>query len=612
MMLLFMGSVSTWALFLNIFLKSPVVWLLLPYDLLLNNLCLFLLFPQNHSLYVLLCFNCHQFTLFQCFFPNLKSYSDANCNGKNRTTKLLQIPSDSALLRSPPQHLHLSHHHNQLQKKKIVSASAAPGSPGASTQSGMVKQPHVHAGGTNMAGGKPCPPPPMIAGPAQQLQRQQRQLQPQHHICNDSYSDLRNLPQVPMAFGARLNVDERQNAAMQFYRSNAVATAAHTPTTQPSPSLLYAAAVGDAGMLSPLAISRHYLDSNAHSGQPVSQQQQPTPPMHPHHAQHPHHHHMQTTQGSHMYDKHHLFPSGVTKSQSTVTATKSDPSYLHDDNFNMLLHPTQQQQHQHQTRSRLEDLAPHSRHTEQNHSLSFSASNIIKAIVTGVGGKLRGSKTTQQNESGDIDVEDDEDEDEEDACEHEPLNFRQNETTIIHQGFVDHVFRISARPRDDDDDDDEEEEEDDEDEEEKTLTIHMMSTPPPLSVSEDKHQQQQRSRSRHDHDHDHCRSNMTMIHIATGSAIDEEDEDESQRLNHCEFDCTDSSGSGSDSFGTDDESDDDDDDIDGKCVVHAQPQKNLKSVSSTRMSSSQTATHSTLNTRSDTKDNMGVPNFAHY
>ena len=71
MLLLFCGSVPTWLLFVNIFMESAMVWLLLPVDMFVNNACLFLLLPENDAAYHFLCRGCHRVLLDHCFFPHL-------------------------------------------------------------------------------------------------------------------------------------------------------------------------------------------------------------------------------------------------------------------------------------------------------------------------------------------------------------------------------------------------------------------------------------------------------------------------------------------------------------------------------------------------------------
>merc|ERR1712130_1041787 len=57
-MLLFCGSIPTWILFINVFIKSSIVWILIPYDMFINNLCLFLIYSENQYLYKLLFHYC--------------------------------------------------------------------------------------------------------------------------------------------------------------------------------------------------------------------------------------------------------------------------------------------------------------------------------------------------------------------------------------------------------------------------------------------------------------------------------------------------------------------------------------------------------------------------
>merc|ERR1712176_516372 len=113
-MLLFCGSIPTWILFINIFMKSAIVWILIPYDMFTNNLCLFLLYKENKDLYDLLCVNCHKLLFYQCFFPHFRKRSNYNDNqleiigtshdiqdvednhDQKRNPKLNVIPSNSA------------------------------------------------------------------------------------------------------------------------------------------------------------------------------------------------------------------------------------------------------------------------------------------------------------------------------------------------------------------------------------------------------------------------------------------------------------------------------------------------------------------------------------
>jgi len=47
---------------------------LIPYDMFLNNICLFLIFPENKYLYTLLCFNCHRVLFERCFHPQFERF----------------------------------------------------------------------------------------------------------------------------------------------------------------------------------------------------------------------------------------------------------------------------------------------------------------------------------------------------------------------------------------------------------------------------------------------------------------------------------------------------------------------------------------------------------
>ena len=77
-----MCSLSTWSLFGSIFLKAPIVWFMIPYDLLFNNLCLFFLFPEGQWLYSRIFFCCHGVSSRQCFFPHCKNLPDSMPNNK--------------------------------------------------------------------------------------------------------------------------------------------------------------------------------------------------------------------------------------------------------------------------------------------------------------------------------------------------------------------------------------------------------------------------------------------------------------------------------------------------------------------------------------------------
>merc|ERR1712228_182037 len=86
-MLLFCGGIPTWILFINIFIKSSIVWILIPYDMFINNICLFLIYSENQYLYKLLFLNCHKGFFHCCFFLQSDEQSDND--------KQIPIPSKS-------------------------------------------------------------------------------------------------------------------------------------------------------------------------------------------------------------------------------------------------------------------------------------------------------------------------------------------------------------------------------------------------------------------------------------------------------------------------------------------------------------------------------------
>merc|ERR1712087_1102314 len=99
--------------------------------MLLNNLCLFLLFPENGYLYSLLCLNCHRLLYARCLrhHSHQKEQVDVELalkHGRELVELVEKIPSQSAHsksklsnLRSTPPILHYNHCGNLPEERRF-------------------------------------------------------------------------------------------------------------------------------------------------------------------------------------------------------------------------------------------------------------------------------------------------------------------------------------------------------------------------------------------------------------------------------------------------------------------------------------------------------------
>ena len=373
--------------------KITIVWIIIPYDMLCNNICLFLLYQENTKLYNLLCFNCHRLTSNQCFFPNLNTRKvttnhDNNnrdrCN-HNQITKEdddirdrnvdIYIPPNNHLLGVP-----------QLKIQNIPSQSGSNSTPSSadklsqSRNSGMIKRPISECKNPQNA-------PPKFENSNNKYNYTSfnnndiynHNLRPpddDHDDDNDGVDNISpfhkfnahphintnpNIPQVPIAFGNKfVSVKDRQNAAMKFYRFNQ-STLHQNQLNINGISTFHPLQFGvTLNYEQPKSNDVVLYDENmaVNDTSILNTQSSPFLPQ--------------------------MKQCSINTQNTSKTKTKSDPSYLQKMAQNI---PLPQSYHS-QTMSHYDTVTTKQGGNNDNHnSLTFSTSNIIKAIVSGVDGK---------------------------------------------------------------------------------------------------------------------------------------------------------------------------------------------------------------------------------